>query len=72
MSSIPGAIAVAGNAADEPERYRARFATKEVARLRMAGLNFRNEIVTRPGGSQILLVDSSGNLLELFEPAKST
>lgn len=38
----------------------------------MAGLNFRNEIVTRPGGSQILLVDSSGNLLELFEPAKST
>ncbi|PBB23464.1 glyoxalase [Mesorhizobium sp. WSM4312] len=43
----------------------------EVARLRTAGLNFRNEIVTGPGGSQILLVDPSGNLVELFEPAKS-
>lgn len=42
----------------------------EVARLRAAGLSFRNEIVTGPGGSQILLVDPSGNLVELFEPAK--
>lgn len=43
----------------------------EVARLRAAGLSFRNEIVTGPGGSQILLVDPSGNLVELFEPAES-
>jgi predicted enzyme related to lactoylglutathione lyase len=42
----------------------------EVARLRAAGLSFRNEIVTGPGGSQILLVDPSGNLVELFQPAK--
>jgi catechol 2,3-dioxygenase-like lactoylglutathione lyase family enzyme len=42
----------------------------EVARLRIAGVQFRNEIVTGPGGSQILLVDPSGNLVELFQPAR--
>jgi catechol 2,3-dioxygenase-like lactoylglutathione lyase family enzyme len=42
----------------------------EVARLRAAGVRFRNEIVTGPGGSQILLVDPSGNLVELFQSAR--
>jgi catechol 2,3-dioxygenase-like lactoylglutathione lyase family enzyme len=42
----------------------------EVARLRAAGVKFRNEIVTGPGGSQILLQDPSGNLVELFQPAR--
>lgn len=42
----------------------------EVARLRAAGLEFRNEIVAGPGGSQILLKDPSGNLVELFQPAR--
>jgi catechol 2,3-dioxygenase-like lactoylglutathione lyase family enzyme len=42
----------------------------DVARLRAAGAQFRNEAVTGPGGSQILLVDPSGNLVELFQPAK--
>lgn len=41
----------------------------EVARLRDAGLAFRNDIVTGPGGSQILLEDPSGNIIELFQPA---
>ena len=41
----------------------------EVARLRAAGVRFRNDIVTGPGGSQILLIDPSGNLVELFQPA---
>lgn len=41
----------------------------EVTRLRDAGLTFRNEMVTGPGGSQILLVDPSGNLIELFQLA---
>ncbi len=41
----------------------------EVARLRQAGLTFRNEILTGPGGSQILLEDPSGNVVELFQPA---
>jgi catechol 2,3-dioxygenase-like lactoylglutathione lyase family enzyme len=41
----------------------------EVARLRRAGVvSFRNEIVTGPGGSQILLDDPSGNPIELFQP----
>lgn len=41
----------------------------EVASLRDAGLTFRNEVVTGPGGSQILLEDPSGNVVELFQPA---
>jgi len=41
----------------------------EVARLRDAGVNFRNDIVTGPGGRQILLEDPSGNVVELFQPA---
>ena len=41
----------------------------EVARLRQEGLGFRNDIVTGPGGSQILLEDPSGNVIELFQPA---
>lgn len=40
----------------------------EVARLRAAGLRFRNDTVTGPGGSQILLQDPSGNVVELFQP----
>jgi len=43
---------------------------EEVARLRTAGVQFRNDIVTGPGGSQILLQDPSGNLVELFQPAR--
>ena len=41
----------------------------EVARLRDAGAPFRNDIVNGPGGKQILLLDPSGNVVELFEPA---
>ena len=44
--------------------------TAEAARLRAAGVRFRNDIVTGPGGSQILLVDPSGNLVELFQPVR--
>ena len=40
----------------------------EVARLRTAGVTFRNDIVKGPGGSQILLEDPSGNVVELFQP----
>ena len=41
----------------------------EVERLRAAGLSFRNDIVSGPGGQQILLEDPSGNPIELFQPA---
>ena len=40
----------------------------EVKRLRDAGIQFRNDIITGPGGSQILLEDPSGNPVELFQP----
>ncbi|WP_421934237.1 VOC family protein [Phenylobacterium sp.] len=41
----------------------------EVARLRTAGATFRNEILSGPGGKQVLLLDPSGNVVELFQPA---
>ena len=43
--------------------------TAEVERLRAAGLTFRSDIITGPGGSQIVLDDPSGNPIELFQPA---
>ena len=43
----------------------------EVARLRDAGVSFRNDIVTGPGGRQILLEDPSGNVVELFQPTST-
>ena len=43
----------------------------EVERLRAAGVTFRNEIVTGPGGRQILLEDPAGNPIEIFQPAES-
>ena len=42
----------------------------EVSRLRAAGVQFRNDIGSGPGGLQILLDDPSGNPVELFQPAK--
>ena len=42
----------------------------EVERLRSAGVSFRNDIVSGPGGKQILLDDPSGNPIELFQPAR--
>ena len=45
--------------------------TAEVNRLRTAGVKFRNDIVTGPGGRQILLDDPSGNPVELFQPARA-
>jgi catechol 2,3-dioxygenase-like lactoylglutathione lyase family enzyme len=41
----------------------------EVDRLRAAGVPFRNEILSGPGGQQILLLDPAGNVVELFQPA---
>jgi catechol 2,3-dioxygenase-like lactoylglutathione lyase family enzyme len=40
----------------------------EVERLRAEGIRFRNDIVSGPGGLQILLDDPSGNPIELFQP----
>jgi catechol 2,3-dioxygenase-like lactoylglutathione lyase family enzyme len=40
----------------------------EITRLRDADLPFRSDLVTGPGGRQILLADPAGNLIELFQP----
>ena len=44
----------------------------EVARLSSSGVRFRNDIVTGPGGSQVLAVDPAGNFVELFQPATAS
>jgi catechol 2,3-dioxygenase-like lactoylglutathione lyase family enzyme len=41
----------------------------EIKRLRAAGLEFRSDKVSGPGGQQILVADPAGNLVELFQPA---
>ena len=43
----------------------------EVDRLRAEGVTFRNDVVTGPGGSQILIQDPAGNVVELFQPASN-
>ena len=37
--------------------------------LKEAGITFRNDIITGPGGSQVLVEDPAGNPIELFQPA---
>lgn len=43
--------------------------TAEIERLREAGLNFRSDAITGPGGTQIIIDDPSGNPVELFQPS---
>ena len=76
---LSGPKSSAGRAMDDGERpgpggwNRIHFVVDdldaEVERLRAAGASFRNPVVEGPGGRQILLVDPSGNLIELFQPA---
>jgi catechol 2,3-dioxygenase-like lactoylglutathione lyase family enzyme len=42
----------------------------EIERLRKAEVPFRSDVVSGPGGRQILLADPAGNLVELFQPAR--
>lgn len=41
-----------------------------IDKLRQAGLRFRNEMETGPGGKQVQIEDPDGNPIELFEPAR--
>jgi catechol 2,3-dioxygenase-like lactoylglutathione lyase family enzyme len=41
----------------------------ERERLQQAGVEFRSDIISGPGGRQMLLADPAGNLVELFTPA---
>ena len=76
---LSGPQSSAGRAMSDGERpgpggwNRLHFVTDDLAgdvqRLRDAGVPFRNEVVSGPGGSQILAVDPAGNLVELFQPA---
>ncbi|HZE38660.1 MAG TPA: VOC family protein [Stackebrandtia sp.] len=42
----------------------------EIERLRAAGVTFRSELVSGPGGRQILVADPAGNLVEVFQRAR--
>ncbi|MEO3924237.1 VOC family protein [Micromonosporaceae bacterium B7E4] len=68
-----GARATPADAA-EPGRNRIHLVVDDLAaeidRLRDAGVSFRSELVSGPGGRQILLADPAGNLVELFQPAR--
>ena len=74
--NIPGAGS-AGKAGGNPQPggwSRFQIETDDldamIARLRDAGASFRGDIAEGGGGRQILLEDPSGNVIELFEPAK--
>lgn len=57
----------------DPGRNRIHLVVDDVAteaeRLRAAGVPFRSDLVSGPGGTQVLVADPSGNLVELFTPA---
>ena len=42
----------------------------DIAKLKKAGVHFRNDVESGPGGSQILVDDPDGNPIELHQPAK--
>jgi catechol 2,3-dioxygenase-like lactoylglutathione lyase family enzyme len=42
--------------------------TAEVERLRAAGVSFRNDVISGPGGKQVLVDDPAGNPIEIFQP----
>jgi catechol 2,3-dioxygenase-like lactoylglutathione lyase family enzyme len=76
---LSGPLSSAGRAMSDGEQPRAggwnrihlivEDINAEVARLTAEGVTFRNDIVSGPGGSQVLVQDPAGNLIELFQPA---
>ena len=74
--NVPGAGS-AGKAGGHPEPggwNRFQIDTDDldatIADLRGKGATFRGDIASGAGGRQILVVDPSGNVVELFEPAE--
>src|SRR5689334_1761382 len=67
-----GAKATPADVADAPGRNRIHLIVNdvqaEVARLKAADVTFASDVVSGPGGSQFLITDPSGNLIEIFEP----
>lgn len=72
-SASSGARATPADIAATPGRNRIHLIVDdldaEIVRLGDAGLAFRSDMVSGPGGRQILLTDPAGNLIELFQPA---
>ncbi len=76
---LSGPASSAGRAMDDGERPSAGGWNRihlivddigaEVQRLTAEGVRFRNDIVSGPGGAQVLAIDPSGNFVELFQPA---
>ena len=62
--------------ADRPGRNRIHLLVDDLAgevdRLNAAGVPLQSDMVSGPGGKQVLLADPDGNLVELFEPASPT
>lgn len=67
-----GARATPNDLAATPGRNRIHLVVDDladvIAHLSTEGVEFVSELVSGPGGSQILLADPSGNLVELFQP----
>ena len=42
----------------------------EIERLKSAGVTFRNQMESGPGGRQVQIEDPDGNPIELFEPGR--
>ena len=51
-------------------RYQVTNLPDFITELKKAGVRFRNDMETGPGGKQIQLEDPDGNSVELFEPAR--
>src|SRR3954452_13293442 len=72
-TSSPGGPMPAGRVPEPGGWNRIHFVvddlTAEVERLRAGGVRFRNDVVSGPGGKQILVDDPSGNPIEIFQPS---
>lgn len=75
LSGAPssGARATPPDVAGSPGRNRIHLVVDdleaEITRLGEAGVRFVSDLVSGPGGNQILLTDPAGNLVEIFQPA---
>lgn len=76
LLSGPGSSGARATPAEEdrPGRNRVHLVVddlpREVDRLRASGIPLCSDVVSGPGGQQVLVADPDGNLVELFQPAR--